>query len=309
MFQIGQSVANTFEEETRLFIFPTFDFNGVASGTFNAGPGVPLTLPTDGEWVCWGVVATLLNGGLASGTNIDYNIYDPVRSKYWYSGGASSDGVGMPVELTAGKCGNIHYFDIPQPLAPGARLVLYASQSSGSTPSSSSPFALALLCSLVPKGLKAKDLSLESFGEAVKNRQGNMYKVKAPFNFSTTNLADQRSLSKQIPLNKDSALLVTGITARYTPNSDKDPRVSENNILVQLSDSRNISRWVQPDPAPLSMIAGNFGSRIWVPPTFFLVMPGMDLVMEVTNRTGAPLTTDLNFVLHCANIEASTLNR
>jgi len=302
------TIANTYEEETRLFGFPTFDFNGVLPETFNGGGGIPMTLPTDGSWVCWGTVASRLigpAGSLASGTNINVNIYDPADSRFWYSGGATNDGVGFPLELVSGKAGNLHYFDVPKILKPGHRLVLYASHGGAAAPTANSPLYVGLICSLLPKGVDAKMLTLESFSEAVKNRDGEMYKVRANFNFFTANLADQASRKVQVPLNKEQALLVTGITARFDLNSDLDPRVTEPNILLQVSDSRNLSTWTQPDPAPLSAFSGNRGARIWTPATFFLVMPGMDLILEVTNRTGAALVADLPFVLHCANIKGS----
>lgn len=297
------SVANIFEDETRLFMFPMFDFNGQPANQVVGAGGTPLQLPTDGEWLCFGVVATRLSPSvLPSGTNINFNIYDAGKSAYWFSGGSSNDGATVPLELASGKGGNIHYFDTPKLCSPGQRLVLYASHE-GAQPAGTSPLVVGLICSLVPKGASARNITLESFSEAVKNREGDMYKIRALFPFANNNLADQASRRVQVPLNKDEALLVTGITARYTLNDDKDPRVLESGLFVQLSDARNLAPWVQPEAAPLALVAGNRGSRIWTPATFFLVTPGQDLVLEVTNKTGAVVNTDLVFLLHAARLK------
>ena len=90
-----------YENETRRFVFPRFNFNGQAPGSLEANTSEVLKFTTHGDWLVAGIEAQLYSpnpgdpNGLISGTLIRINIYDPTTSQFWWTGGSANENIGL----------------------------------------------------------------------------------------------------------------------------------------------------------------------------------------------------------------------
>ena len=139
--------------------------------------------------------------------------------------------------------------------------------------------------------------TIPSMYDQVSTRKGDPYKILVQFPFNVTPLTAGTSRPVHVPLNKNTAVYIDAIGCDWNPNNDGNPCTQENEILVNIYDSRNLTRWFLPDAVPLSLMAGNLGSRLYRVPTAFYIPAGQDLFVEVTNKTVASLGEEINFVL------------
>ncbi len=134
--------------ETRLYPFPVHDFNGQASGAQLTPSGFELQLGTEGYWALFGISGTMCfpggEGGLFDGSDININIYNITQGTWLFNQTQDYQIFGSPIEHVAGKWGNPCWFDFPKTYKPGDRLMLYASQFSGATPTDRSPLYVML---------------------------------------------------------------------------------------------------------------------------------------------------------------------
>lgn len=294
--------------ESRILSFPMFDFNGQASSTNLTAGTTTLTLGTEGWWAIYGISATGCLGAdgtsLATGSNMNIQILDVNANKYFFTYASNWALTGAPIEHVAGKYGNPHWLGYPMIFAPGTRLLLYASQTSGSTPSTRSPLYVALHAVLTSKPIPGATLG--SFQKQTEENSGAAYAMTTKMVFSgaaANNLLLNQSRTNASPINRDLDFYVNSIVCRNSTimstsyQNSVDPRSQEVEILLSVRDSIAQSAFVQPDPIPVCLMAGLFGAREFSPATYFHVNPNADLVTTVVNNrniTGSPtLSTDL----------------
>lgn len=300
--------------ESRTFIFPVFDFNGVASGAaLSAGSQIPLQLGSEGYWAVYGLSATMCTTadvtGLINGSNINIQILDIQKEKYFFAMGNNFALNGVPIEAVAGKYGNPSYFNYPRILAPGSRLLLYASQTSGFTPTTRSPLYVAVHCVLMDKPVE--NMTMPSQAYDVKNHEGEPFSFNTKFGFSNNNLLVNLSRLVSSPLNAKTTFYIDSVTARSSLLTTAfintiDPRQQEPEILLTMRDSIAQSNYGQPDPVPLALMAGIAGCRAFVPPTCFVVNPGANLIASILNNTGSTITSDIDLTFQGTIIEAQS---
>ncbi len=138
--------------ERRDFIFPRFNFINQVSGVLRANTSENLKFTTHGDWQVCGINAQLLAdpgaGGLASGTPIDINIFDPTISQFWWTGGSASENIGLDLASVAGVAGNMAFQTPSKYIPAGTQLVLYANYNAIAVPTADSFLTVVLSCFL-----------------------------------------------------------------------------------------------------------------------------------------------------------------
>ncbi len=293
--------------ESHVFVFPVMDFGvggtfaaGTVSGAVNAGP--QLKLPAQGNWWVWGLNATRVTTGsvgeMASGTNIGMNIYDSGLSQFWWTGGSLLANAMLPIQCVCGKAGEAGVFAEPKLVRGGSILTPYFAQYSGGTPAGSSQLYVTMLVTLASSA--QGDLPVvPSLGGFVNQRKGESYKSLVQTPWSTNNLAAGSTVDYAIALNKETSMIINQIVTDFpmTDTSYKDPRVSDPNVLVNLYDTRTTWKWATPTGCPISLFFGSFAARPFAAPSYFYMEADQNLALEVTNNTGAALTSNMNVVL------------
>ena len=286
--------------ESHAFVFPVLDFNGQASGTIFAG--TPLKLPSEGDWWCWGVVATRVATGavgeLASGSMWNLNIWDPGLSQYWWTGGSLDANQVLPITSVAGKAGNPGFFTEPKLIKAGSTLVPYVSQTSGGTPSGSSQAYVCLIVTLASSSTGGLPImpSLDSF---VNQNKGAHYKALVKAGFAASSLAVGATRQFTLPLNKESAYIISQLNTdlKATDTTFMDPTISDQGVLVNMFDTRTTWKWATPQGIPFSLFLGYYAARPFAAPSYFYMEAGQNLALEVTNNSTATLTTDMNVIM------------
>lgn len=297
--------------ESHIFVWPQIDFIGQASGAQFVGP--ELKLPSQGDWWIWGMMATLVNGpgGSVSLPACPWglNIWDPALGQFWWTGGALAAGSLLPINCVAGKAGEPAVFTEPKLVKGGSILVPYLAQYSALTPTKSSPAYIALVATLANSARGALPV-VPSLGGVVNERKGLTYKSLITAPFSVQPLDSGGSAQFVIPLNKNSSMIISNITSDYGADHAsipfgaygpadqflRDPRTIEQNILMNVFDTRTTWKWASPTGLPLSMMMGQYGARPFAAPSFFYMEADQNLVLQITNNSGATMNTDLNVV-------------
>src|SRR3990167_982672 len=236
--------------ESKTFIFPMFDFNDQATGARLTPSSRPLQLGSEGFWACYGISATMCNPqdvnlGFADGTDINIQILALNKQKYFgqqyfftYANNFALNGA--PIEHVAGKYGNPYWFNYPIILEPGSRLVLMASQFSGSTPSCRQPLYVALHCILTKE--PTPNLTMASYQHQVSDHGGKPYFLSTKFVFSGAagnNLLRGQSRTIPSPMNVKSDFLLDSITVRSAQQTSTfintmDPRRWEPEVMFNI---------------------------------------------------------------------------
>ena len=283
--------------ESHLFVFPIIDFNGSVSGATFAG--APLKLPGFGKWWVWGVLATRVEtnavGEMANNTNWFLNIYDAGQSQFWWTGGQLNANVVMPIQHIAGKAGKPGLFTEPKLIDGGSTLIPYLQQTSGATPTGASQAYVALLVTLADSAAGGTPV-VPSLGGVINAQKGEHYKALIKANFATNNLAVGASQQFVLPLNKQTSFIISQLLTDLAPTdtAGDDPRVIDENILVNIFDTRTTWLWASPQDIPVSLMLGVFASRPFVAPTFFYMAADQNLAIRFTNNTNAALVVDIN---------------
>ncbi len=290
----GQSVS---------LVFPAFNFAGQASGPLLTPGTSPLNFGTEGYWLCYGVSATLIKpddeeGSLPNGSDVNIQIFDVLKGENFFNYSQNYALNGAPIEHVAGKWGNPLFFNYPKVIAPGSRLMLYASQFSGNTPSQDIDSLMYVVLHCILTKEPVKNLVMQSFGRQMEDLSGEPFSFSTKFPFTVNPLLSggQRALSS--PMNSTSAFYIDAISVRnadLVPSDwihSVDPRQQEANFYLSIKDAVSQSSFNQPDPIPLALYSGITGNRAFVPPTFFYNGQSADLITTVTNKTGADLSTN-----------------
>ena len=308
------------EGETRILPFPVNDLNGVVGASVMTPQQTPLIIPSWGTLECLGVVATQCSGPtgtLTNNTTLYANLNIPGRDTngvWFFSGGSSINNTlassnGVPIQLWAGKAGNAGYLggngNFPFYLYPGEKVIMGLTYpSSVTTPTARSPFYLALLCRLA-KATPSQNADMTGTSPFAdiqdKLTQGQMIRDGLYFkaNFSTNALLPGVPQTFPITLSHAYDWYFDSITCDYAPNSDKDPRTQETEIIMEVSDSRNGVPWFSGNGLPISLACGNLAARQAIAPSFFYVpamQSGNDLFVRFVNNGAASFTTDINFL-------------
>ncbi len=272
-----------------------FDFNGQASGAVLKPGLTTLQLGTEGFWAIYGLSACTCDsdqGGLNDGTNINIQILDVLKNDYFFNYSQDYALNGAPLEHVAGKWGNVHWLDYPKIMAPGTRMMLYGSQFSGDPCNGRSPLYVAVHAVLTREPVP--NMSMGSGQSQITDASGEPFSFSTKFVFSggTNSLAVGASRTQSSPLNGRTAFFIDSITLRGNDDDNiesldwihsVDPRRHEYEIMLGVRDSVAQSSFNQPDMVPLPLMVGLSGSREFVPPTYFEVNPGAEIVTTISN--------------------------
>lgn len=285
--------------ESHLFVFPVIDFNGKADGEIFASE--VLKLPSFGNWWVWGMGATRVSVGgrdeMPSGSPIDLNIFDTALSQFWWTGGSLASDALLPLRLVAGKAGNGGFFSEPKFVTGGTTLAPRIRQRSGATPTDTSLLYVCLYATLADNS-KGQMPVVPSLGGYINEKKGEHYKALITADFAARNLPAGSTRQYVIPMNKATSFVIQQLTCdkTYTDTSLMDPLAMDQNILVNVFDTRTTWKWVSPSAVPISLLFGTYAARPFPAPTYFYMDSNQNLSIEITNNTGADLNADTRFV-------------
>lgn len=315
-------VTGTFYGESRAFVYPLMDLNGVApfAQVTPTEGGSPLQLTNEGDnswWRIYGHSAcycTPATGGLASGTLFNMQIKredtgeDMTRSARFSPNPVNNVNLGPPLEHVAGKAGNPGFMAYAWDEPAGTRLIPLVSHQNATTPTGRSPLYMVAHASLMKnKKLAAKQQLGSKNAQQIRYR-GQWRYWTGRFDFTTTSLAINGSDALTININTNQYLLIDTLWCRavqlgeaspnvWLPNDPFNPCVSEDELLVSLSATNRETPFTTPGYVPLWTLFGQWAARYYHPPTQFIVSPKGSLEINLKNGPTAEIDYALEFTI------------
>lgn len=310
--------------ESRVKVFPFFDFKGLKPGFLSASGNTPggnagstlgyqepgtLKFGPEGWWKVLGMSGSTTNieeGGMPNLTNFNIQIHDAKTQEYWFNMDKNTDqepsrpNLGAAVEAVAGKWGNPKFFRWPRLIAPGTELVLECVHYADVTPTGRSPFFLVLHCQFIGNS---------PLNNPILRRRGDPVFIPQRFDFSGAGAVDKSAAgffineatenTIQTQLGSPADVLIDSLQVRFPENvadptvmiNSWDPRQQEYEVLLKVMGSNMDNNFYQSNPALMCLVAGQFGARNFFLPSYFKLKKDAALVTTVINNTQTSFET------------------
>jgi len=297
-------VQGTFYGESRIFTFPFIDLNGLPPAVLqNQAGGNPLQMSADrdADWLHWGYSAQYCvpaAGGIASGSPLNLQVQRQDTRELQAAQVSRTADFGTPLEHLAGKAGSPFYYSYPKRYPSGTRLLASVAQFTGATPTGRSPLYLSAHAQLVKPGAAPTMIGSKYSQQMI--YRGEWVPYTAFFDFATTPLGINQSVNLTLPINTTQYFFIDTLIARYGntpgamgPNDALSPLIAEDEITVSVKDTSNQSPFTLPNPAPLWSMFGSLGSRLYAPPSCYVVRPRGSIDITIQNGPTAQITKPL----------------